>query len=302
VSDRILVAGGTGRLGTLLVSRLAAGGHDVRVLTRSRARAAHLESCVEIVEGDVRISGDVERATRGAAVVVSAVHGFMGPRGVSPASIDRDGNRQLVEAAARAGAAVILLSVVGASSDSSLDLFRMKHAAEQHLRSSGAAWTIVRSTAFLETWIDIILGTADRSGRVVVFGKGQNPISFVSVADVAALTERAIADSSARGEILEVGGPEPVTLTDLATAIQPAGRLVAPRHVPRAALRAMSLLLRQVWPERARQGAAALALDTRDQRFDPAAIRSRYPDLSLTPPSKVLARRVPVGAPLGTMR
>ena len=50
----ILVAGGSGRLGTLLVQRLVARGAAVRVLTRARTRAAHLEnSLVEIVEGDV---------------------------------------------------------------------------------------------------------------------------------------------------------------------------------------------------------------------------------------------------------
>ena len=38
----ILVAGGSGRLGSLLVNRLAAGGESVRVLTRARDRAAHL--------------------------------------------------------------------------------------------------------------------------------------------------------------------------------------------------------------------------------------------------------------------
>ena len=39
----ILVAGGSGRLGTLLVRRLAARGTPVRVLTRSQARAAHFD-------------------------------------------------------------------------------------------------------------------------------------------------------------------------------------------------------------------------------------------------------------------
>jgi len=37
----ILIAGGSGRLGTLLVRRLEARGLAVRVLTRDRRRAAH---------------------------------------------------------------------------------------------------------------------------------------------------------------------------------------------------------------------------------------------------------------------
>jgi NADH dehydrogenase len=291
----ILVAGGSGRLGTLLVRRLVSRGAPVRVLTRSRARAAHLNhTLVEIVEGDVRVASDVQRALDGAAVVVSAVHGFAGPGGVSPASVDRDGNRHLVDAAARTGAAVILMSVVGAAPDSPMELFRMKYAAEQYLRTRDTLWTIVRSTAFLELWIALMTGTANRAGRVLVFGKGDNPINFVSVNDVAALVDRVIDDSSVRGQTVEIGGPENLTLTQLAAAIQSAGPAVAPRHIPRAALTAMSVILRPFWPERAREGAAAVALDTMDLRFDPSAIRARYPDQSLTPLSDVLARRVQV--------
>src|SRR4029077_12010753 len=100
--------------------------------------------------------------------------------------------------------------------------------------------------------------------------------------------DRVIADPDARGQTMEIGGPANLTLIELATAIQSAGPTVAPRHIPRAALKVMSLLLRPFWPERARQGAAAVALDTMDLRFDPSALRARYPDISLTSPSAVL--------------
>lgn len=52
--------------------------------------------------------------------VISAVHGFAG----SPAAVDRAGNEHLMDAAARAGAAFVLLSVVGASAQHPMELFR----------------------------------------------------------------------------------------------------------------------------------------------------------------------------------
>ena len=55
----VLVAGGTGRLGTLVVERLVARGRQVRVLTRDPQRAAHLPSAVEVVQGDVRRLDDL---------------------------------------------------------------------------------------------------------------------------------------------------------------------------------------------------------------------------------------------------
>ena len=85
----ILLAGGTGRLGSVLTARLAGQGLSVRVLTRDPARAAHLAGRhVEVATGDVRDRASVVSALSGAAVVVSAVHGFAGPGGVSPATVD----------------------------------------------------------------------------------------------------------------------------------------------------------------------------------------------------------------------
>src|SRR4051812_5514102 len=99
----ILVAGGTGRLGTLLVARLAANGRDVRVFTRDPERARHLEGvAAEIVRGDVRDRTSIEPALAGVAIVVSAVHGFAGTGRVTPATVDRAGNANLVDAAAEA--------------------------------------------------------------------------------------------------------------------------------------------------------------------------------------------------------
>ena len=237
----ILVAGGSGRLGTLIVRRLAARGLRVRVLTRDRRRTAHLEgSRVEVIEGDVRDARQPGR-WRWRAWAPSCLR-FMGSAtsdNVSPASVDRDGNRNLIDAAAAANAAVVLMSIVGASAEHPIELFRMKHAAEEHLRASGAPWTIVRATAFAEFWLDLLDQTAGASGRPVIFGRGANPINFVSVSDVAALAERAVVDPSARGATFEIGGPQNVSFNELAAGLQRAsGRTAPPRHVPRTILRA----------------------------------------------------------------
>ncbi len=134
---RVLVAGGTGRLGTLVVRGLAVRGVDVRVLTRDPKRAAHLAGeRIEVVTGDVRDPVSTMAAVAGVDVVVSAVHGFAGPGGVSPETVDRDGNTLLIKAAQTAGAEVVLMSIVGAAPDSPFELFRMKYAAETVLAAS----------------------------------------------------------------------------------------------------------------------------------------------------------------------
>jgi NADH dehydrogenase len=287
----ILIAGGTGRLGTLVVDRLVNRGLLVRVLTRDPARAAHLAGDrVEVVTGDVRDRASLGSATAGADVVVSAVHGFMGPRGNSPATVDRDGNANLIDATKAAGADFVLLSTVGAAADSPMELFRMKHAAEEHARATGIPTTTIRATAFLELWIELIQQTAARSGRPLVFGRGGNPINFVSVADVAALVELAVTDPTSRGKTLEIGGPDNITFNELAQAVQTAGgRTGAPRHVPRAMLRLMGNSIGRVKPQLGRQARAALAMDRSDLTFDAAPLRRHYPDLPRTALSDVLA-------------
>jgi uncharacterized protein YbjT (DUF2867 family) len=273
----ILVAGGTGRLGTQVVSTLAARGLDVRVLTRNANRARHLaDLTIEIVIGDVRDPVSLGAAMQGVTTVVSAVQGFAGPGRVSPASVDRDGNAKLVDAASAAGAAVVLMSVVGAAADSPMELFRAKYDAEQHLRATATKWTIVRATAFVELWAEIL-------AKAPVFGRGDNPINFVSVRDVAALVERATVDTALRGQILEIGGPQNMTFNDLAVLVRDLrGRPRTIRHVPRWALRAMAPL--------ARQPRAAITMDTIDLTFDATAARTAYADLPMTDPRSALSQ------------
>jgi uncharacterized protein YbjT (DUF2867 family) len=289
----ILVAGGSGRLGTLIVRRLVARGLGVRVLTRDRTRTAHIAgSRVEVVEGDVRDVSRLAAAVAGVETVVSAIHGFGDVGDVSPASVDRDGNHHLINAAAGAKAAVVLMSIVGASAEHPIELFRMKYAAEEQLRASGVAWTIVRATAFAEFWLDLLDQTAGASGRPVIFGRGANPINFVSVSDVAALAEQAIVDSSLRGVLLEIGGRENLSFNELAVRLQlAAGRTAPPRYVPRVVLRLLAAALGHVQPNRARQMRAAIAMDTVDLAFAPTDLRSRFPELSVSSLADILASR-----------
>jgi uncharacterized protein YbjT (DUF2867 family) len=265
----ILIAGGSGRLGTRVVTRLAAAGATVRVLTRDPTRARHLDGvATEIVTGDVRDRACTDAAVRGVTTVVSAVQGFAGPGRVTPESVDRDGNANLIESADGVGAHVVLLSVVGAAPEHPMDLFRAKFAAEEYLRASGVPWTIVRATAFVELWADIMT-------KPIVFGRGDNPINFVSVDDVAAIVERAIQDVTLRGSVLEVGGPENITFNELAGLLQTIRRRPAKvRHIPRSLLRAMARLHRQ--PR------AALAMDTIDMTFDPRSAQGAFADLHAT--------------------
>ena len=277
----IVVVGGTGRLGRLVVERLLREGERVRVVARHPDRDAHPVPGAEVVSADVRDPRTLAVPLAGADVVVSAVHGLDPAAGQSPAAVDRDGNANLVRASVDAGAAVVLVSVVGASPDSPLEVARMKWVAEERLRASGAPWTVVRATAFLELWTELLRTTARRSGVPTVFGRGTNPVNFVPVQRVAVAVARAATDPSLRGAVIEVGGPENLTLTELATRVS-GGR--APRHVPRPVLRAVSVLAAPIRPGQARLARQALAMDTAALEFDIGPSLRQYPWLRGTDP------------------
>jgi len=261
----ILVAGGTGTLGTVLTAGLLQRGTQVRVLTRS---GTELSDDVEGVVGDVRSPDDAARAVQGARAVVSVVTGFGPVRGITTRGVDLEGNRTLFAAAREAGIEhFVLLSVHEASPDHPIELFRMKYAAEQELRASGLAWTIVRPTAYLETWVRLLCGPLVEKGKTRVFGRGQNPINFVSVRDVARVVEQALLDPEQRGQAIEVAGPENLTMNAVVeTFLAETGASGSVRHVPRAAMRAGSVVLRAFNPSLAALISAALVMDTRDMR------------------------------------
>jgi uncharacterized protein YbjT (DUF2867 family) len=257
----ICVVGGTGRLGQALIPLLRDAGAEVRVVSRHGAVPATLKGYVaDVVRADVRDPSTLPAAVADAELVVSAVHGLGAPeRGVSPETIDHRGNIALIDAAATEGAGVVLLSMRGAS-PSGVELQRAKWRAEEHLRSRGIPWTVVRAPAYLELWQDVLLRSAQRSGRPTVLGRGTNPIPMVGVAEVARVVATACLDPMSRGTTIEVPAAQELTLDQVAATVSEPG--TRPRHVPRPLVRALGQLLRPVNPGVARLARMAVWMDT----------------------------------------
>lgn len=277
----ILAAGGTGALGSVVVTTLLARGAPVRVLTRDARRAAEFAGRVEICVGDVRDAADVSRAVAGCSTVVSAVQGFAGTDPAGPDAVDHQGNAALIRAAAGAGVDhFILVSVHGAARRHPMELHRCKFRAEQELRASGLSATIVRPTAFMETWLATLQEPITSRGTAMVFGRGDNPINFVSVRDVAALVEQATRAPELRGSEIDIGGPADLTLNQF-TAVLIGTRDIPIRHIPRPVMRVAAAALRPVRPALARLIHAGVVMDTTDMTLTPAT-RAALPDIPIT--------------------
>ena len=269
----ILLAGGTGHLGSVLVDLLAARGMPVRILSRNPSRArTFIGQGVDVVPGDVRVAPSLTAALAGVGTVISAITGF-GPGGDGPRKVDLEGNANLIDAAGAAGVKhFILVSIHGASSDHPMELYRAKFMAEQRLQESRLEWTIVRPTVFMELWAGIIGDPLLKTGTATVFGRGENPINFVSVQDVARAVVQAVVDRQ-YGRTLDAGGPQNLSLNRLVEIVAESnGRRAKSRHIPLAALRLGALALRPFRPDIAGLLQAAVLMDTTDMSLDSAVV------------------------------
>jgi NADH dehydrogenase len=213
----------------------------------------------EAIVGDLRDRAALTRAVDGCTTVVAAAHGLEGGRGAGPDAIDARGNIALIDAASSAGVRrFVLVSTQGAAPTSPLSLMRAKYAAEQHLQASTLDWLIIRPAPYLETWLLLVVGEkVAAGGPAMILGKGNNPITFVSVRDVATAIAATVADRPSH-TTLDITGPANYTLRELANATG-ATKIAS---VPRAALRLMQYAAIPVAPAFARKARMALHLDT----------------------------------------
>jgi NADH dehydrogenase len=94
-------------------------------------------------------------------------------------------------------------------------------------------------------------------------------VNFVSAEDVAEYVIIALRDSRANNRILEIGGPENLTLNQVARVFEDvSGRTGKKSHVPLPLLRVMSVITKPLVPALSRAMSAGVYMDTADQRFD----------------------------------
>ena len=156
---------------------------------------------------------------RGVEAIVSTANSALRGGDDTVESVDRDGNRNLVDAATAAGVRhFVFVSALGASPDSPVPFMRAKGETEQRLRDSGMPWTVLQPNAYMDIWFPMVVGGPALAGQpVTLVGEGRRRHSFVAMRDVAAYAIAAL-DQEAIGQTLIIGGPEPVTWWDVVAA------------------------------------------------------------------------------------
>lgn len=196
---KIIVIGGTGLIGSKVVKRLEARGHDVV--------AASPQSGVNTVTGE-----GLDAVLAGASVVVDVSNSPSWKKEDVVAFFEAS-TKNLLAAEAKAGVKHhVALSVVGTHrlAEAGADYFFGKVAQEKLITSGSMPYTIVHATQFFE----FVKGIADGSmvdGKVHLPSALIQPIASDDVAD--AVTDAALAAPT--NGIVEVGGPDAMPMDQL---------------------------------------------------------------------------------------
>jgi len=202
----VAIAGGHGQIALRLGKLLSARGDRVRGLIRNPDHAEDLRAAgvepvvVDLEQADV---SQVAAAVVGADAVVFAAGAGPGSGEARKETMDRDGAVKLIEAAKANGIErYVIVSSRGADAHAQGDGFnaylRAKGEADEAVRASGLAWTIVRPGA---------LTNKPGTGRVsTASGDGEISRDDVAATLVAVLDEPATAGRT----FLLIGGETPI--------------------------------------------------------------------------------------------
>lgn len=198
---KIVVIGGSGLIGSKLVSTLRDCGHDaVSASPNTGVNTLTGEGLAEVLEGadavvDVANSPDFED---------KAVMNFF-----------VTSTRNLLAAEAAVGVRHhIALSVVGTQRVTDSGYLRAKAAQEDLIKASGIPYTIVESTQFFE-FIERIARSSEVDGVYRLSPALMQPIASADV--VSALTEATLGEPE--NATVEIGGPEAIPLDELARQV-----------------------------------------------------------------------------------
>jgi uncharacterized protein YbjT (DUF2867 family) len=215
---KIVVIGGSGLIGSKLVTLLRAGGHEVL--------AASPHTGVDTLTG-----AGLAQALAGAQVVVDVANSPSFEDAAVLAFFETSGRNLLAAEAAAGVAHHVALSVVGTERLQGSGYFRGKMAQERLIRASPVPYTIVHSTQFFEFMGGIAKSAA--VGEAVHLSPAlMQPIASD---DVAAFMAQATLSAPLNGT-LEIAGPQQVRLNEVVqrylAAVQDPRTVVADAHAP----------------------------------------------------------------------
>lgn len=200
---KVLVVGATGFLGGKILRQLERyDGVALRAMSR-RGAPVRAGATVEWVRGDMMDPASLDAALAGVDVVVSSANGYM----KETIEADFQGNKNLIEAASRAGVKrFVFLSIVACDAAPDVPHFHAKKVAEDLIKASGLSYVFIRAPAFLDQSPDYIADGV-KAGRFYAVGDKATKWSYVLTDDLAECLAKAATypNESIDNQTIDVG-------------------------------------------------------------------------------------------------
>jgi uncharacterized protein YbjT (DUF2867 family) len=198
---KIVVVGGTGRLGSQVVAELQGRGHEA--VAAAPSTGFDTMSGAGVVEGLAGAQVVVDVSNSPSFEEAAVLQFFQTSTGTLLAAERKAGTRHHV-----------VLSIVGADRAPDSGYMRAKVAQEQLVADGGVPYTIIRATQFFE-FLGAIADSATTDGTVRLPSAHLQPIA---ASDLAAAVADVVEGSPTDG-VVEVAGPEAVGLDELARRV-----------------------------------------------------------------------------------
>lgn len=228
---KVLVTGGTGFVGRYLCAELAERNHDVTALARS-PDSSDLPEGIAIEEGDVTERESLDFEDYDVVVNLVALSPLFDPKGdKTHESVHLGGTRNVVSAAEDAGVSrIVQMSALGADPNGPTAYTRAKGKAESVVKESELDWTIFRPSVIFGDGGEFVSFTKKLTPPVVapMPGGGRTRFQPIWVEDIAPMLADAAEDDSHTGEVYEIGGPEVLTLAEVAKLSRGGGVTIVP--------------------------------------------------------------------------
>jgi NADH dehydrogenase len=222
---KILVTGGSGFVGRHLCRELKARGHSVTALSRTPSDD-DLPGGVEKAMGDVTAYDSLVEPMRGQDAVVNlvALSPLFKPSGGDEMHdrVHRQGTENVVRAAEETGVEKILqMSALGADPDGATAYIRAKGAAEEIVTSSSLRSVIFRPSVIFGDGGEFVPFTKKLAPPYLtpLPGGGKTRFQPIWIEDLVPMLADAVEDDAHDGEIYEIGGPERLSLAEVARQV-----------------------------------------------------------------------------------
>lgn len=257
---KVLVTGGDGFIGRNLCRELVERGHEVTALSRHPDDG--LPEGVATATGDVTTYASIEATFEGQDAVVNLVapSPLFEPKGGNRMYdvVHRQGTENVVRAAKERGVPrLVQLSGLGADPDGPTAYIRAKGRAEEIVRESGLDWVIFRPSVVFGEGSEFLSFTKKVAPPYVtpLPGGGETRFQPIWVGDFVPMIADAVEETSTSnqnaersgdavederhvGRTYEIGGPERLTLAQVAREVhEAAGRSVSVIPIPMVLVR-----------------------------------------------------------------